>query len=88
MSNTTYNGWTNRATWAVALHLMDYITEEITGYIYNWDRDDVERAAGMFEDMFFEMYEAEGVNPLIRDLIDTNINWQELGQHALDAAFN
>lgn len=92
MTDNTYNGWANRETWAIGLHLMDTVTEWIIDDKDEWSKDDVKDAGQLFRDLLDEMIEASGLNTdhsLLLDLIDTSaVDWQELGQHALDAAFN
>ena len=90
--DTTYNGWTNRETWAIGLHLMDSVVEWIMEDIEEWAKDDTEAAGQVFRELVDEMIEeadlADGFS-LLLDLIDiSTVNWEELGQHALDTAFN
>ena len=88
MTNTTYNGWTNRETWAIGLYLMDTVTDQIIDDIDNWASTDTVEAGQLFEECVDEMIEAADMNDLLLDLLDiSQVNWQELGQHALDAAF-
>lgn len=91
MSDTTYNGWTNRSTWAVGLHLMDSVVELIQEGGEIWSADDVTAAAELFKEIIAEMLDDSEIAtfPLLWDLLDTSsINYHELGQHALDAVFN
>ena len=55
MSNTTYNGWTNHATWAVGLHLMDSVVELIQEEVEEWAITDVDSAAELFKEIIAEM---------------------------------
>ena len=88
MTNTTYNGWTNRETWAIGLYLMDSITDQIIDDIDNWAATDTKEAGQLFESFVDDMIEDADLNDLLLDLLDlSQVNWQELGQHALDAAF-
>ena len=90
MTNTTYNGWTNRETWAIGLHLMDTVTNWIVDDRDAWNEDEVDQAAEIFQDLVAEQMDEAGLPtfPLLWDLLDLSaVNWQELGQHALDAAF-
>ena len=90
MTDTTYNGWRNHATWAIGLHLMDTVTAWIIEDLGTWGNDnDLERAAGLFQDLLEEQLEASGLMtyPLLNDLLDTSdIDWHSLGCHALEAA--
>jgi hypothetical protein len=90
-ANTGYNGWTNHSTWAVGLHLMDAVTEWIIDDKESWanDADNASDAGDLFRTWIDEMIEDSNINPLLIDLLDTDsINYQELGQHALDAALS
>jgi hypothetical protein len=90
MTDTTYNGWRNYATWAIGLHLMDTVTAWIIEDLDAWsDNVDVDQAAAIFQDLLEEQLEASGVMtyPLLNDLLDTSdIDWRSLGCHALEAA--
>jgi hypothetical protein len=92
VTDTTYNGWTNRETWAIGLHLMEMITDQIIDDLDNWASTDTEEAGQLFEDFVDDMIEdacLANQYMLLLDLLDlSQVNWQELGQHALDAAFN
>ena len=89
MTNTTYNGWTNRETWAIGLHLMDAITEQIIEDIDDWAVADAMEAGRLFEAFVDDMIDQVNLYGLLLDLLDiSQVNWEELGQHALDAAFN
>ena len=88
MTTTTYNGWTNRETWAIGLHLMDLITNQIIDDIDNWAATNTKEAGQLFESFVDDMIEDADLNGLLLDLLTLPVdNWQELGQHALDAAF-
>ena len=88
MTNTTYNGWTNRETWAIGLYLMDTVTDQIIDDIDNWAATYTVEAGQVFEAYVDDMIENADMNDLLLDLLDiSQVNWQELGQHALDAAF-
>ena len=91
MTNTTYNGWTNRETWAIGLHLMDTVTDQIIDDIEDWAATDTVEAGQRFKDLVDDMIEEAELGyqfTLLLDLLDlSQVNWEELGQHALDAAF-
>jgi hypothetical protein len=87
--DNTYNGWRNRATWAIGLHLMDTVTEWIIDDKESWDYSQADQAGQLFQDLLEEQLEMTELvlHPLLMDLLDTSdIDWRELGQHALDAA--
>ena len=88
--DNTYNGWRNRATWAIGLHLMDTVVAWINDDLEEWNKDDdVETAAQLFQDLVDEQLELADlpVGGLILDLVDQfDIDWRALGQHALDAS--
>ena len=62
MSDSSYNGWTNRATWAINL----WFNPET--------REDVHAAREAFEDACAD----PALPDFLRDFIDTDINWREL----------
>jgi hypothetical protein len=90
MTDTTYNGWRNHATWAIGLHLMDTVTGWIIDDPESWGKaNDLEAAAELFRDLVDEQVEMAGLDSfsLLMDLLDrSDIDWRALGQHALDAA--
>ena len=91
MTNTTYNGWTNRETWAIGLHLMDTVTDQIIDDIDDWAITDTEEAGQRFKDYVDEMIDEADLYrySLLLDLLDlSQVDWDELGQAALEAAFN
>ena len=90
--DTTYNGWTNRETWAIGLHLMDTVVDWINDDIDSWSKADTKSAAILFQDLVAEQIEEAELSstfPLLLDLLDLSyINWDELGQSALDSVFD
>ena len=88
--DTTYNGWRNRATWAIGLHLMDTVVGWIIDDPESWGKaNDLEIAAGLFRDLVDEQVEMAGLDSfsLLMDLLDTgDVDWYSLGRHALEAA--
>jgi hypothetical protein len=65
MTNTTYNGWTNRATWLINV----WFNPE--------SKADVQSAREQFE----EACASKDIPDFLRDFIDTDINWEELESH-------
>jgi len=90
MTNNTYNGWANRETWVVGLHFMDSVVDWINDDKETWSKDDIKDAATIFQDLVAEQVDACGIAcPFVLDLIDLSIiDWQELGQSALDSVFD
>jgi hypothetical protein len=92
VTNTTYNGWANRETWAIGLHLMDTVVDWINDDIDAWSKDDTKDAAVLFQDLVAEQIEGAELSstfPLLLDLLDlSSVNWKELGQSALDSVFD
>ncbi len=89
MTDTTYNGWRNHATWAIGLHLMDHVVETIAEDIEAWAANDDDNAAQLFRDLVDEQIELADLPNfgLLMDLLDTSdVDWLSLGRHALDAA--
>ena len=74
----TYNGWTNRETWVINLHLGDSIFDIA-------DEATPEFLAELLQDFVYEMLESESINPLFLDLIDLGaVNWREIAEHYLN----
>lgn len=80
MTNEKYNGWANRETWLVNLHMGEAISEMIeedveAGYIEIEDKEDwevkgiiAERIRSFIDDQFDE--EIESLSMFLRDFID------------------
>jgi hypothetical protein len=88
---TTYNGWRNRATWCLNLHLGDLVTTWIIDDKDEWSIDDIDNAAQLFRDLLEEQVEESEISnfPLILDLFDdSDIDFYSLGKAALEAAFS
>ena len=84
MSDKTYNGWTNYATWRVNLEMFDSMSlEDITGGA-DWDAGDI---AEYLTQWAIEVIESDTPNGgLARDyalaFLDA-VNWYEIAEHKL-----
>lgn len=75
----TYNGWTNRATWVINLHLGDSIFNIS-------DEANAELLAEHLEEFVWDMLESENMGSMFLDLIDLGaVNWFEISEHYLEA---
>jgi hypothetical protein len=89
--DNTYNGWRNRATWAIGLHYMDTVTQWIMDDRESWDTTAInaDQAGQLFQDLLDEQLEMSELStyPLLMDLLDTSdIDWYALGLSALETA--
>ena len=71
---------------------MDELTTHIIEDIDEWAITDTVEAGQMFKDFVDEMIDEADLADhysLLLDLLDlSQVDWEELGQHALNAAFN
>ena len=89
--DNTYNGWRNRATWAIGLHYMDTVTQWIMDDKESWDTTatNAQQAGELFKDLLDEQIEMSELStyPLLMDLLDdSDIDWYALGLSALETA--
>lgn len=99
MEERDYEGWSNRETWATALHIdndqalleiaLDYAREEEKEHAE--DESDArnclaESLEGWFDDMAGDFTElSAGVYSMLRDIGSLyRVNWRELADHYLD----
>jgi len=77
MTEKTYNGWTNYATWRVALEFFD-----------GFDCDGFEYSAGALEDMVIETLESQGSGFALDYAMAfiNNVNWFEIAEHLKEEA--
>ena len=82
----TYNGWVNRETWVINLHLSELMyndaVEALRSFEYESFEDYVENLALGYEDMFNELCMPAEANMLLLDLIrNQDICWSQLATH-------
>ena len=85
MSNSTYNGWTNYATWRVNLEMFDGTNlEDLTGNT-EWDASDLSEYLTQWAIEIIENDTPEG--GLARDyalaFLD-DVNWMEIAEHMIN----
>jgi hypothetical protein len=87
MTNTTYNGWSNYATWRVNLEIFDGF--DPTSYFSNLCADDAyglgQSLKQYAEEVIFECSEVpEGLaQDYARAFLD-EVNWHEIAKHMID----
>lgn len=85
MTNEKYNGWTNRETWVVNLHLGEMLQEdtqefydEREGDIQVWELAD--RLESFVEILFEE--ELDNLSLFLKDLLYLDsVDWMDLAEH-------
>lgn len=84
MTDTTYNGWTNYATWRVRLEMFDGSTsEDVTGERTR----DVHELRERLKDYAEELIEQGSQPGLARDYAYaflSEVNWYEIAEHMID----
>lgn len=77
MTDTTYNGWTNRETWLVNIHY-----DGLSGF---FEERNIETLAECIEDFVWRDFEEADIPALFRDMVDLgSVNWRELATHIVD----
>ena len=87
MSDTTYNGWTNYATWRVNLELFDGY--DLTNLIDDPADEPVDWVAEQLQDhaeqvIFSCTYDERGPSSLMEDYARAflqDVNWREIAEH-------
>ena len=86
---STYNGWTNYATWRINLELLDGIEPSDMGCFTRYEEPDVSDVAKYLEDYVDEvlcMYSSggpcgEGVTLDYARAFVAQVNWYEIAEH-------
>jgi len=89
MSDTTYNGWTNYATWRVNLEVFDGLEPEMFDLsLDSWDLRHVVQDFAE-EVIFSHAYDERGPSSLIEDYARAflqDVNWHEIAEHLIAEA--
>lgn len=83
MSNNTYNGWTNYATWRINLEIFDGTDLEDM----SWDGMDESELAQALEEYAHEIVFMDCKDGLASDYARafmSDVNWYEIAQHLLE----
>jgi hypothetical protein len=86
MKDTTYNGWTNYATWRVNLEMFDGASPDDFGLTRSQMGDDYELSQCL-KDNARDIIENTSTEGIARDyamaFLD-DVNWREIAQHMID----
>jgi hypothetical protein len=78
--DTTYNGWTNYATWRVNLEIFDFLAPADMG----WDALDIYELTTALKDYAYEAIEGsapEGLALSYARAFLGDVNWGEIARH-------
>ena len=89
MSDNTYNGWTNYATWRVNLELLDGVTLEEFGIddVEGAKCTDVHELADALQSRCEEYVEESSGKGIARDYalaFLSDVNWYEIAEHIVE----
>ena len=91
---TTYNGWTNYATWRVNLEVFDGLELDLDAYFIEGEEPDAHLLSGELKDYAEEAifsgmgYDERRPSNLMEDYARSflqDVNYVEIAQHMLDA---
>lgn len=89
MKDTTYNGWTNYATWRINLEIFDSIPlEDFDGLerVNEWRQPDTQWLADAMQERAEYYVECSSEAGLARDYalaFMSNVNWYEIADHMI-----
>lgn len=83
MSDTTYNGWTNYATWRVNLEIFDGVDPADLFY----DNDPAELADNLrsYAEELLDSYGAKGLARDYAMAFLSDVDWHEIARHMTEA---
>lgn len=83
-TDTTYNGWTNYATWRVNIECIDGINL----YEMDWPKDDIHSLADTLKwhvEDYIAWHTSEGIGRDYALAFLSDVNWHEIARHMVDA---
>lgn len=81
MSDTTYNGWTNYATWRVNLEIFDNMDGE--GFDLGQEAYDLGHDLKSYVEEFIEQSSESGLARDYAMAFLSDVNWYELAKHMI-----
>lgn len=81
MSNTTYNGWTNYATWRVNLEIFDGMDGE--GFDLDQEPYDLGHDLKAYAEELIDVMSQEGLARDYALAFLSDVNWREIAQHMI-----
>lgn len=84
MTNTTYNGWTNYATWRVNLEIFDGFSPY--DYFHFFDPNQVYELGNDLKEYAHEIIESTSTEGLSRDYALAfleDVDWRQIAQHMI-----
>lgn len=82
MTDSTYNGWTNYATWRVNLELCDGMTAEDFG-ITHANKDDAHSIIKEWVESLTDEYPDGFVKDYCASFL-SDVDWRDIGRHYVD----
>ena len=84
MTDTSYNGWTNYATWRVNLEMIDGLDPREMGW-HKLDTYDMGQALKEYVNEALECNSPEGLALEYARAFISDVNWYEIAEHLTDA---
>ena len=78
MTDTTYNGWTNRETWVINLYMGDSLAEV-------FEERNINTLADCIEEYVWDMFTDADIPAMFADMVDLGVvNWREIATHVVE----
>ena len=93
MTDTTYNGWSNYATWRINLEIFDGMEHELDGYIDDKEEPDTYGFSQSLQELAEEIifsgmgYDERRPSNLVEDYARAflqDVNWYEIAKHIIN----